>query len=73
MTFVDDKIKKLSDENRKKFEETLEAILSEEPYEIGSWLSLRGFKENYSLDMVKLTLYREIFEGDFSRLNPENY
>jgi len=64
MTFIDDKISALSEEDRKVFGEALQAILEED-----TWPAQRGFGDNYSLDMVKLTLYREMYEKDFSRLN----
>ncbi len=64
MTFVDDKIKALSLEEREKFGQTLRGVLEDD-----EWLSLRDFDgDNYSLDMVKLTLYREMYEGNFFRL-----
>lgn len=72
MTFVDDKINSLNEKDRKNFSEALESILSDDASERGSWLNLRGFGGDYSLEMVRLTLYREMFEQDFSRLNREN-
>ena len=65
MTFIDDKINSLSPEEMKRFGETLQGVLEDD-----EWLSLRGFdNNNYSSDMVRLTLYREMYEKDFSRLN----
>jgi len=63
MTFIDDKINALPLGKRKVFEEVLQAISEED-----TWLAQRGFGDNYSLDMIKLTTYREMFERDFSRL-----
>lgn len=71
MTFIDDKINALNETDRRNYEETLRAILSDDPSKVGSWLNLRGFNENYSLNMVKITLYREMYKGDFSRLEGE--
>ncbi len=68
MTFVDEKIKALSPQQRREFEEALNGIKAEDPSKQYSWLYVRGFDESYSLDMVKLTLYREMYEGDKSRL-----
>ena len=64
MTFIDDKIKALSIQDRNRFEETLQAV-----FESDDWLGLRGFDdESFSQDMVRLVLYREMFEGDYSYL-----
>ena len=68
MTFIDDKVNALKKEEKRNFEETLRAILAD-GIKKGSWLQLRDFNEDYSLDMVKLTLYREMYEGDFHRLH----
>jgi 2-oxo-4-hydroxy-4-carboxy--5-ureidoimidazoline (OHCU) decarboxylase len=65
MTFVDDKINELPPEQRRKFKETLSAVFEED-----TWMAQRGFDNcNYSPDMVRLTLYREMYEKDFSRLH----
>lgn len=69
MTFVDDKVKALPEKNRRDFEETLEAIKVDGFSRPNSWLNLRDFKEGYSPDMVKLVLYMEMYENDFSRLH----
>ena len=63
--FIDDKIKALSSEEREKFGETLQAVLEDD-----EWLNFRGFdNDNYIFDMVRLTLYREMYEKDFSKLD----
>ncbi len=64
MTFVDDKVNALNETDRANFRQTLSAVLGDD-----LWLSLRGFADNYSPDMVRLTLYREMYERDFSRLH----
>ena len=65
MTFVDDKTNSLSIKERENFREILASVLEDD-----EWLSLRNFdSNNYSLDMIKLTLYREMYERDFSRLH----
>ena len=64
MTFVDDKVEALPLEKRAQFGEAFKMVISD-----NFWLARRGFDDNYSPDMVKLTLYREMYEGDCSRLH----
>jgi len=75
MTFVDDKINALAPEERSQFKEALAGILLDDKStdKIPNWLVLRGFDviNGYSIDMVKLTLYREMFEGDSSYVHRE--
>lgn len=57
-----EKIKQLSGEDRGKFNEALEAILMGE-----TWFVQRGLDPfNYDEKMVKIILYKEMFERDFS-------
>ena len=59
-----EKIEELSEGDRRKFNETLEAILRGE-----TWFVQRGLDPfNYDKKMVKTILYNEMFEGDFSYL-----
>ena len=60
-----EKIEQLSEDNRRKFDENLSAILEDD-----EWFSLRGLDDsNCSEKMVKMILYNEIFENDFSYLH----
>jgi len=64
MTFIDDKMKALSEEDKKKVNSHLMDIL-----ESDTELVHRGFDpEDYSPDMVRLTAYQEVIEHDNSRL-----
>ena len=57
-----EKIKQLLGEDRGKFKEALEAILRGE-----IWFVQRGLDPfNYDEKMVKIILYKEMFENDFS-------
>lgn len=57
-----EKIKQLSGDDRGKFNEALEAILMGE-----TWFVQRGLDPfNYDEKMVKIILYKEMFERDFS-------
>jgi len=68
MTFIDDKINSLSEKDRNNFEETLTAVLEDD-----DWLGFRGFDdETFSQDTLRLVLYREMFEKDFSYLHRYN-
>ena len=62
---INEKIEQLSEEDRGKFNENLSAILEDD-----EWFSHRGLDDsNYSGQMVKMILYNEIFENDFSYLH----
>ena len=60
-----EKIEQLSGEDRGKFNEALEAILTGE-----TWFVQRGLDPfNYDEKRVKIILYNEMFENDFSYLH----
>ena len=69
MTFIDDKVNQLTPKQRQEFEEAFRGVLEDD-----DWLGFRGFDdETFSQDMVRLTLYREMYEGDFSRLHKDYF
>ncbi len=67
MLYIDNDINRLPSEERKRFEESLEAVRSSD-----TWLQTRGFSgTNFNLSLVKITLYREMFEEGFYHLIAE--
>lgn len=62
---INEKIEQLSGENKERFQQNLASVLEDD-----SWFSLRGLDDsNYSEQMVKMILYNEMFENDFSYLH----
>ncbi len=58
-----EKIKQLSGESRERFQQNLASVDE-------TWLSFRGLDDsNCGENMVKIVLYKEMFENDFSYLH----
>jgi len=58
-----EKIKQLSGESKERFQQSLASIDD-------TWLSLRGLNNsNCSENRIKIVLYKEMFEKDFSYLH----
>jgi len=59
---IDTKIEQLSEVARERFQQNLAAVLEDD-----TWLSFRGLDaSNYDENMLRVILYREMFENDFS-------
>ena len=62
---MENKINTLLPKDKKKFDLTSDAVSQD-----GIWLSLRGLS-NSNPDDIKIILYKELFENDYSRLYGE--
>ncbi len=62
MENIDNRVRELSGEDRRRFEKALSAVLEDD-----MWFSLRGINYDNRM-MAKIVLYNEMFEGDFSHL-----